>query len=244
MFVNSNFSMEDNNKQSHCQICVVTVENFPSRVELFKLIDSFLREEGLPLSYKVFNKDNALKFYFPSPETALETVKRLSIEKVSNEYYSGMLVYLSFENKADSSKDQIIRTNFGHRKVGRHLSSGNGQSKMKLSGKDLTNPPNPEEMSFIHRKMLDLSSRAGIINNDSPYIEEDRAFRLREKDNEKKNISKQRFNSCFGKATVSKSTNNYISNYVNVTPSVPVNQFKFRPDEKSKWINKKGFKLY
>lgn len=221
-------------EENKSSVSVVSVENFPSRVELYKLIDNILKESGMPLSYRVENKDNSLKFFFSSSESALEVIKKLNEEKMSNKYYNKLMVALSFENKNNNTTKYTLTS----------ITSKSHHPKSTVSYKSYSSKDSSEEMSYIHRHMLDISSKAGIMRNDSPYVEEERAFRLREKNKEKNNISKQRFNPYFSKATVVRNSSRFISNYVNLTPSIPVNQFKFRSNDKSKWMNKNGFRLY
>ena len=156
---------------------------------------------------------------------------------MSNSYYSKLMVALSFEKKGNNSSKYTITSNkTKHPKSVSSVDSYSRKSDISHNSYD--------DMSYIHRHMLDISSKAGIMRNDSPYIEEERAFRLREKNNYKKNICKERFNPYFSNATLVKNESRLIPNYVNMTPSQPVNQFRFRPDNKSKWMSKKGFRLY
>jgi hypothetical protein len=45
----------------------VYVESFPSRVELFYLLDNFLEQKGIAKDYMSDNKDNMIIFKFNNP---------------------------------------------------------------------------------------------------------------------------------------------------------------------------------
>ena len=51
--------MENNNMKS-----IVKIESFPSRIEIFDLLDKFLTEKNMPKDYTSDNKDNTISFQF------------------------------------------------------------------------------------------------------------------------------------------------------------------------------------
>ena len=74
-----------------------------------------------------------------------------------------------------------------------------------------------------------------------PYIDERNLKKIYEEKNKKRWIDKKGFNIITYTHDKEKA---YIPNYVNVTPSINPNTFKFRVAEKDKWLNKKGFELF
>jgi hypothetical protein len=73
-----------------------------------------------------------------------------------------------------------------------------------------------------------------IIRNSSPYISEEELHRQEYiKSKERWMIPKQ-FQSYFGKASHS---NNFIPNYVTITPSEPPILHKFRDTERDRWLD-------
>jgi hypothetical protein len=48
-------------------ICKVSVEGFPSRLELYNFIDYFLEKQDLKKDYTSDNKDNCIVFSFKKP---------------------------------------------------------------------------------------------------------------------------------------------------------------------------------
>lgn len=44
--------------------CLLQIENFPSRYEIYKALDLFLAERHLPAEYEASNKDNTIQLLF------------------------------------------------------------------------------------------------------------------------------------------------------------------------------------
>jgi hypothetical protein len=61
-----------------------------------------------------------------------------------------------------------------------------------------------------------------------------------EKENRKKWISKNGFHNSVNKYSCKQ---NFIKNYVNLTPSDPPSDYNFRQNLKNKWISGKGFQV-
>jgi hypothetical protein len=91
--------------------------------------------------------------------------------------------------------------------------------------------------------MLDISKKAGVITNSSPYINFLHKEYLDKIENKKKWVCNKDFITSVGRAENNK--NIYIiKNYVNITPSNSPLLYKFRNENKTKWMSKKGFILY
>ena len=43
---------------------IVKIENFPSRIEIFDMLDKFLLEQNIEKNYTSDNKDNTISFQF------------------------------------------------------------------------------------------------------------------------------------------------------------------------------------
>ena len=56
------------------------IENFPSRVELLNLIDSFLSSSEYPSTYRAINQDNLIILMIHNPDVAYAIIKRLKTE--------------------------------------------------------------------------------------------------------------------------------------------------------------------
>ena len=125
--------------------------------------------------------------------------------------------------------------------------------KSKLYEKNNNKTPNNaftyKDSSFISDyervHWAHIKDRAGIIENDSPYIDKQSKEYIEKKQNEKKWIDKKNFNIFVGKASsLRNSFQNEIKNYVVRTPSLPPIQYQFRKIQKTKWIDTKDFRLY
>ena len=78
---------------------VVLIENFPSRTEVYELVDNYLKENGYPSNYKSRNKDNLITFYFFEENAALGLVKWFNIEKIKNKIYHNLICKLTIEKR-------------------------------------------------------------------------------------------------------------------------------------------------
>ena len=76
------------------------------------------------------------------------------------------------------------------------------------------------------------------LRNSSPYLSEEDKRLMDERENRKKFITPKGFYVSVGKYSFPPK---YISNYVQMTPSVNPLTYRFRPANKLKWITKKGF---
>jgi hypothetical protein len=59
--------MSHNGKKEAELICKVSVEGFPSRLELYNFLDFFLEKQELKKDYTSDNKDNCIIFSFKKP---------------------------------------------------------------------------------------------------------------------------------------------------------------------------------
>jgi hypothetical protein len=55
------------NNQNDLFIAKVTVESFPSRVELYGLLDKFIADNKFVKDYTTDNRDNMVQFIFKNP---------------------------------------------------------------------------------------------------------------------------------------------------------------------------------
>ncbi len=76
----------------------VRVENFPSRVEFFMLLDQYIEDNGLIKDYKSDNKDKLIILYFKNvvlmisnlQDVAFDFAKYLNLLKSHNRLYSNI----------------------------------------------------------------------------------------------------------------------------------------------------------
>ena len=217
---------------------VITVENFPSRSELYELVDEHLRNSGLSDNYKSKNSDNILKFIFTEEDSALSILKRINLQKVENPLYKNTQAKFTIER---TKPFHICAKSSSQLKV--KLSPFNSLSSSQLTKKKniMTTYGNVDK-SYNHVHLLDITSKAGIITTASPYLTEDEKYIKKMKELKKKNISKKQFRLYFGKATSNRER--MIKNYVVLTPSPETAlTHKFREENKAKWVGKKNFSV-
>ena len=91
---------------------------------------------------------------------------------------------------------------------------------------------------YFIRHTKDITDRAGVITMDSPYISIEEKRRIEEKESRKKDISDKKFSSIIPKM---KYNNN---EGLDTTPIGNTEGFRFRKENKDKWISKRGFQIY
>uniref|UniRef100_A0A7S3KB94 Uncharacterized protein n=1 Tax=Euplotes crassus TaxID=5936 RepID=A0A7S3KB94_EUPCR len=104
-----------------------------------------------------------------------------------------------------------------------------------FSSKKKLKVPSKFYSRFVEFKKLPPSDfETPIIGNDSPYITEEDLKRKEYLQSKKGWISPETFRSYFSKATKS---DNFIENYVTMTPSDPPILHKFRSAKKEDWLS-------
>lgn len=90
-----------NNKE--LLITRVIIENFPSRVEIYQKLDTFIANNNFKKDYTGDNKDSIIIFKFKNPDVAFEFVKFLNLEKLKNPIYSKLKTNIAIDTKKDQS---------------------------------------------------------------------------------------------------------------------------------------------
>ena len=79
----------------------VILENFPSRVEIYQKLDTFIANNNYKKDYTGDNKDSVIVFKFKNPDVAFEFVKYLNMEKLKNPIYSKLKTNIAIDAKKD-----------------------------------------------------------------------------------------------------------------------------------------------
>ena len=87
--------------------CELKIENFPSRYELFKELERFLRIRHYDVRYQTINKSNLMIIYSDSPDTILGFAELLTKKKTNVSHYKDMVINVSLSNQ-----DNLINSNF------------------------------------------------------------------------------------------------------------------------------------
>jgi len=56
-----------NTKDKDVFICKLVVKNFPSRIELYQMLDNFITKNKFTKDYKADNNDTSVQFRFNNP---------------------------------------------------------------------------------------------------------------------------------------------------------------------------------
>ncbi len=87
--------------------CELKIENFPSRYEVFKELERFLRIRHYDVRYQTINKSNLMIIYSDSPDTILGFAELLTKKKTNVSHYKDMVINVSLSNQ-----DRLIDSNF------------------------------------------------------------------------------------------------------------------------------------
>lgn len=171
---------------------------------------------------------NSVRISFPSFQLANGFISYMNYMKTMNPLYKRL--------KIEMSNSQIKTTKKEFHNHSNTMSTNQAHSLQRSY--DFFNT-NQLEGNNQNKKMINnFYSSQKYIRNSSPYITEEEK-RLEENMRDKKNwIDKKGFFSSVGHYSVHPQ---FISNYVQLTPSESPLNHKFRDVEKKKWITQKGF---
>ena len=257
LFIVNNKILSPENKISST---VFISENL-SEKSINELVGKFFEYKSLPFNVNIkllVNKKYRIRF--TSPVLADEFIQFYNIineKKINNQKIELGLKLPLIRNKLDKSKN---KQSISSEHILEYNSRENFLIKVKMnntkdscisertlkSGLDLYHPfyikqkENMQNLKFKKNK-----SRIKLIKNEYkglfklPFLNPDEKY-FREKYMDKKNwLDKNGFYVSVGNYKMG--GNNYISNYVSLTPSESPLNYNFREVNKNKWMNKKGF---
>ena len=220
----------------------IKITNFPSRNEVLNFFKSFISNSNISDNYNIINKSNEITIILYNHDIAYKFTETFNKKINENPLYSNTECTLTFKKLAKSSSCPSInkkKYNFSAKQKILLRPKKNTYKKYSVN-KSASFVGDYERIHWAH-----IRDRACIIDNDSPYID-NQSKEYREKlINQRKWINKKNFNIFIGKA--SSNLNNMtseIKNYVGMTPSLPPVLYQFRSPQKNKWIVNSGFHLY
>jgi len=83
--------------------CTVSIEYFPSRAEVYSMLDNFLESNHIKKEYESNNKGTGIEITFHNPDIAYEFVKFINFEKINNPLYKKVKTNLKIEQHKSSS---------------------------------------------------------------------------------------------------------------------------------------------
>ena len=212
---------------------IVTIKNFPSRNEILLFFNKFIITNKINSDYKIENTSNCINLKFLESDIGYLFVEQLKKSIINNELYKNLSIKIT--EKQRKLKSKSTSNIFSKRNKG--IIPISNSSNLTLSRNKIT------DNSYYHIHMLDISKKAGVITNSSPYINFLHKEYLDKIENKKKWVCNKDFITSVGRAENNKNIF-IIKNYVNITPSNSPLLYKFRNENKTKWMSKKGFILY
>jgi hypothetical protein len=212
---------------------IVTIKNFPSRNEILLFFNKFIITNKINSDYKIENTSNCINLKFLESDIGYLFVEQLKTSIINNELYKNLSIKIT--EKQSKLKSKSTSNIFSKRNKG--IIPISNSSNLTLSRNKIT------DNSYYHIHMLDISKKAGVITNSSPYINFLHKEYLDKIENKKKWVCNKDFITSVGRAENNKNIF-IIKNYVNITPSNSPLLYKFRNENKTKWMSKKGFILY
>lgn len=211
-------------------ISKVSITSFPSRTEVFMLIDKFLETNNLSKQYFSENKDNEIIVKFDDTSIAFDFIKYINQIKSQSHLYSKIKtsMFLDIDRKNNNCISNGIEVN-------NHFSNN---SNSNINFIDNTN----------NSSKVENTSNFNVLNNKKEFcFQNEHNNKSNKNDLRKKLINHQQYNSH--------NNNSSIYNHIHYTfdrnpayirlhsPYKPQYQLEFEDYKKNKekWMNKKGF---
>ena len=219
---------------------IIKIKNFPSREDVINDFKTFLKERRYKENYKIINKKNQILLSVNNPTIAYKYNERYNNKILANPAFSNSECSLIF-NKTKKDNSLNLSHNYSYIKPRLYL-----PPKFKTIDKTLNKSSSSTVISEYERKhWAKIRDKAGIIDNDSPFMDSISREYIEKKNNEKKWVVKKNFDVFIGKASSLQGHDNRdIKNYVMRTPSLPPILYQFRQKQKNRWVVKSDFQLY
>ena len=197
----------------------------------------FLASKNYAKMYRLQNSKTEVNFIVHNSKIAYELMKHFEEGKKEDKQLKDIEVQLTMIPTGTSSEtlNNTISTNASH------LSKKGKEKEKKISASFQSAMQLDEEyrnIPYFIRHTKDLTDRAGIIPQDSPYVSPEEIKRLEEKESRKKDISNKKFTSVTSKVKYNQNEG------LDTTPIGNTEGFRFRNENKDKWISKRGFQVY
>ena len=217
----------------------VLVKNISNKKQILDYGYRFLAGKGYGKLYRLQNSKTEINFIVHNSKIAYELMKHFEEGKKEDNELKEIEVQLTMIPQGSSSEtlNNTISTNTSNS----NLKKKGKEKEKKISASFKAAMQLDEEyrkIPYFIRHTKDLIDRAGVISSDSPYVNPEEKKRLEEKESRKKDIGEKKFTSIIPKMKHSDTEG------LDITPIGNPYGFKFRNENKDKWISKKGFQLY
>ena len=214
---------------------VVIVSNFTDKRSVLETGQKFLTMKGISKSYRLENSPSEIKFILTNSSVAYDLLKQYEELKISNKNFENIDVQLTMIPK--NAEVPPITNNIEKNEKKNHKQKFEPKIPSSLK-ESMQKDDEYYNVPYFHRHFQDIASKAGIVSNDSPYITEEQRRRIEEKESRKKDISNVRFTNVLHKPQ-------YNDDDADLQPiGDAYNNFKYRDEDKKKWVSKRGFQVY
>ena len=247
-------------------ICAI-ITKYPSVKEVEKMLEDFNMNNIHNKNKKgaIINLgNNTLKVVFNNEAYLNEFINYISFIKYENPHYKSITIKKEVSNLKLKKKgmSNLVLPNLERNFDNKYNYSNNNNlsksvskpAKLKLNIKidDVIKALKHNELNkdtyhglSLNRDgedeiITDYYQQQSFLRNSSPYITEHEKHVLEEKENKKHFFKNKEFFTSVGKYSMKQ---NFIPNYVGLTPGENPKNHEFREVDKNKWINKKGFNI-
>ena len=217
----------------------VLIKNVSDKKYIINYGYIFLTSKGYGKQYSLHNSKTEVNFIVHNSKIAYELMKHFEEGKKEDNELKEIEVQLTMIPQGSSSEtlNNTISTNTSNS----NIKKKGKEKEKKISASFKAAMQLDEEyrkIPYFIRHTKDLIDRAGVISSDSPYVNPEEKKRLEEKESRKKDIGEKKFTSIIPKMKHSDTEG------LDITPIGNPYGFKFRNENKDKWISKRGFQLY
>lgn len=254
------------NNLNNDNICAI-ITKYPSVKEVEKILEDFninnihnKNKKGAIINLG----NNTLKVVFNNEAYLNEFINYISFIKYENPHYKSITIKKDVSNLKLKKKgmSNLVLPNLERNFDNKYNYSNNNNlsksvskpAKLKLNIKidDVIKALKHNELNkdtyhglSLNRDgedeiITDYYQQQSFLRNSSPYITEHEKHVLEEKENKKHFFKNKEFFTSVGKYSMKQ---NFIPNYVGLTPGENPKNHEFREVDKNKWINKKGFNI-
>jgi hypothetical protein len=247
-------------------ICAI-ITKYPSVKEVEKILEDFNMNNIHNKNKKgaIINLgNNTLKVVFNNEAYLNEFINYISFIKYENPHYKSIAIKKDVSNlklKKKGMSNLVLPNLEGNFDNKYNYSNNNNLSKsvskpakLKLNIKidDVIKALKHNELNkdtyhglSLNRDgedeiITDYYQQQSFLRNSSPYITEHEKHVLEEKENKKHFFKNKEFFTSVGKYSMKQ---NFIPNYVGLTPGENPKNHEFREVDKNKWMSKKGFNI-
>ena len=215
----------------------ILIKNVSDKKEIINYGFLFLTSKGYGKQYRLQNSKTEVNFIVHNSTIAYELMKHFEEGKNQEAFLKDIEVQLTMIPTGSSSEtlNNTISTNASH------LSKKGKEKEKKISSSFKAAMKLDDEyckIPYFIRHTKDIRDKAEAVSMNPPYESIEKQKRLEEIESRKKDISDKKFSSVIPKM---KYNNN---EGLDITPIGNTERFKFRTENKDKWINKRGFQIY